>query len=211
MRIMTSDRSQRVLSGSGFTVIELLIAVLITGILAAASFQFYITMQQQVTTQQDISDMQQMNRACLQEIGKTLRLAGYMLPPLHPAYEIAGDHISVYTGCDSASCAWPVDTTEYYLEEYTETEYATVPFRPDGMVLYKLMKKEDDWPEPLPFADFITSIRYDITRPDSTELAVTLEVQTCKGDESFTGNDGFRTFINTERVSIRNLSIIEEE
>jgi hypothetical protein len=130
-----------------------------------------------------------------------------MLPVGHPPYEIVDDHIWIYTGCDSASCVWPVDTTEYYLEEYTETEYTTVPFRPDGMVLYKLMKKKDDWVEPLPFADFITSITYNILKIDSTEMAITLEVQTCKGDETFSSNDGFRTFVNTERVSMRNLSM----
>lgn len=190
----------------GFTLIELLIAALITAVLAAAAFQFYITMQQQVTTQKDISDMQQISRSCLQEIGKNLRMAGYMLPAGHSAYEIpTATEIHIYIGVGDPSAVDPVDTTIYYLQEYTSAEYADVPFLPTGMQLYKLMKQEDDWTDPQVFADFITNISF--TEIPPAEMAITLEVQTAKGDETFDKNDGFRTFINTERITMRNLTM----
>lgn len=194
---------------NGFTLIELIIAALITAILAAAAFQFYVTMQQQVTTQKDISDMQQISRSCLQEIGKNLRMAGYMLPvtdPPHPAYDIVtSTEIWIYIGIGDPSAVDPVDTIKYFLEEYTSAEYANVPFLPTGMQLFKLMKQEEDWADPEVFADFITTISF--TPIGTSEMAITLEVTTAKGDETFNMNDGFRTFVNTERITMRNLTI----
>lgn len=190
----------------GFTLIELLIAALITAVLAAAAFQFYVTMQQQVTTQKDISDMQQISRSCLQEIGKNLRMAGYMLPAGHPAYDLpTTSELWIYVGIGDLSDPDPVDTVRYFLQEYTSTEYAEVPFLPTGMQLFKLMKWQDDWTEPQVFADFITSITFTEILP--AEMAIILEVQTSKGDETFNQNSGFRTFINTERITMRNLTI----
>lgn len=192
----------------GFTLIELLIAVLITAILAAAAFQFYVTMQQQVTTQKEISDMQQLNRSCLQEISKTLRMAGYMLPSGHPAFDtISSSEIWIYIGTGNLSDPDPVDTTKYFLEEFTSDQYAVVPGLATGMKLYNLMKQEEgaDWTEPKIFADYITSIAF--VPIGTSELAITIEVQTSKKDDTFAANNGFRTFVNTERVNMRNLTM----
>ncbi|UCE24737.1 MAG: prepilin-type N-terminal cleavage/methylation domain-containing protein [Candidatus Zixiibacteriota bacterium] len=206
--IKISNWTRRYLAGDGFTLIELLIALLITAVLAAAAFQFYITMQQQVVTQQDISDMQQVSRSCLQEIGKAVRMAGYMahtLPPGTLAYEISGDSLTVNMGCDDPTCPGLVHYVRFFLQEYDGDDYAKVPFRPDGMLIYKLMKETDASIGPEVYADLITSITY--TPIGTSELAITLEVQTAKGDESFETNNGFRTFVNTERVTMRNVSL----
>ena len=194
----------------GFSILELLIAVLITAVIAAAAFQFYVTMNQNVITQQEISDMQQISRSCLQEISKTLRMAGYMLStidPTHPAYEIIGDDLYVYVGCIDAGCPDPIDTTRYYLEEFTVAEYAAVPALPSGMQIYKLMKQEDEGAAAEIYADFVKSIMFTPIGTGDEEMAITLEVQTSMGDETHSGNDGFRTFSNTERVSMRNVSM----
>jgi len=191
----------------GFSVVELLIAVLITGIIAAAAFQFYVTMNQNVVTQQEISEMQGICRACLQEISKTLRMAGYLLQqvqPGHPPYEIIGDTLFVYVGCIDASCPDPVDTTKYFLSEFSATDYDGVPGRPAGMQIYKLMVQPDGDSASI-FADFVQSIMF--TPIGTEEMAVTMNVQASRADETFTDNNGFRTFSNTERVSMRNVSM----
>lgn len=198
--IVTADKR------NGFTLLELLVAALITAVLAAASFQFYVTMQQQVTSQKDISDMQAISRSCLQEMSKNLRMAGYMLPAGHPPYDTSSaNEIEIYIGVGDPSAADAVDTIRYFLEEFTSAEYADVPFLPTGMTLYKLMKWQDNWTDPQVFADFITSLTF--TPIGTSEMIITLEVTTAKGDETFTLNNGFRTFVNTERVTIRNLAI----
>ncbi len=200
--------TRRYFAGGGFTLIELLIALLITAVLAAAAFQFYITMQQQVVTQQEISDMQQISRSCLQEMGKAVRMAGYMahtLPPGTPAWDTSGTTLTINMGCDDPTCPGIVHYVRFFLQEYTEDDYAKVPFRPDGMSIYKLMKETDASIGPEVYADGIVSITY--TPIGTSEMAITLEVQTSKGDESFDQNSGFRTFVNTERVTMRNVTL----
>ncbi len=187
---------------NGFTLIELLIAALITGIITAAAFQFYVTMQEQVITQQSISDMQQISRSSLQEMGKSLRMAGYMVPS-YDAYEING--CSLIVNYSASGTEDDLSQTTYFLEEFDEAEYAKVVFRPDGMQLYKLMRDDGGADGPQTFADFITSITY--TEIGTSEMAITLEVTTARGDEAFDANDGFRTFVNTERVNMRNVSM----
>ncbi|UCG62921.1 MAG: prepilin-type N-terminal cleavage/methylation domain-containing protein [Candidatus Zixiibacteriota bacterium] len=204
-----NTKEKKLIGGhAGFTLIELLIAALITAILAVAAFQFYVTMQQQVTSQKEISDMQQISRSCLQEISKTLRMAGYMLPEGHPAFDtISSAEIWVYIGTGDLSALDPVDTTKYYLQEFDAAQYDKVPGLAAGMKLYNLIKESEEpgWTQPEIFADYITSLSF--LPIGSSEIAVTIEVQTSKKDETFNANNGFRTFVNTERVNMRNLTI----
>ena len=119
----------------GFTLIEVLIAALITGIIATASFQFYAKVGHQSEVQYDVSEMQNICRICIYDIRKTLRSAGYMVGT-HAPYEINNDTLSVYY-----SDTQPVDTTLFFLQEFSAPDYAAVPGLPSGMKLYYLMKK----------------------------------------------------------------------
>lgn len=200
--IFNRNRSQ-----TGFSLLELLIALLITGAIAAAAFQFYVTMNQNVITQQEISEMQQISRSCLQEISKTVRMAGYMLQqvsPGHLPYEIIDDTLFVYQGCIDVGCPDPVDTTRYFLSEFGESDYAGVPGLPTGMQIYKLMRQQDRDTVEL-YADFVQSILF--TPIGTQEMAITMTVQAARTDETFSENNGFRTFSNTERISMRNVSM----
>jgi len=78
---------------AGFTILEVLVAGLITGILAMSSFQFYVSMHNQTLTQEEVSDMQTNCRASLHEIGQTLRMGGYKLSDTHNPFEITGDSL----------------------------------------------------------------------------------------------------------------------
>jgi prepilin-type N-terminal cleavage/methylation domain-containing protein len=182
----------------GFTLIEVLIATAITAIISLASFQFYVSMHNSTTTQQQISDMQQLCRASLDEMAKTLRMAGYKLDG-HPAYEINGDSLAVYYSQTN-----PVDTVMYFLQEFTDQEYADLDSRRGDIKFYNLMKQVNS-NLPTVFADCISGIRYSVV--NSSTLAITLQTLTRKPDETHDANNGFRTFSATERVNIRNLSL----
>ncbi len=192
---------------TGFSILELMIALLITGIIATAAFQFYITMNQNVITQQEISEMQQICRCSLQEISKTVRMAGYLLKqvsPGHPAYEVIDDTLFVYVGWVEAGCTDDIDTTRYFLSEFSGAEYSDVPGLPAGMQIYKLMIQQDSDTAEV-YADFVQSIMF--TELGGEEMAITMNVQAARADETFFDNNGFRTFSNTERVSLRNVSM----
>ncbi len=61
----------------GFTLVELLVTLAIAGIVTAAIYEIYLSIQKQEVAQEEIADMQQGIRIATDQITKELRLAGY--------------------------------------------------------------------------------------------------------------------------------------
>lgn len=182
----------------GYTLIELLIALIITGIIATAGFEFYLKMHNSTLAQEEISDMQQSSRASLERISKSLRMAGFKVNG-HPAYRINGESLYVF-----ASISQPVDTILYFLADYDNTELLGV----DSLATYlrprKLMIKVNSG-APEVFADNIRSLHFRVVNP--TTILVSVTVQPLKSDESYATNEGYRMYTANERVKMRNLGI----
>jgi prepilin-type N-terminal cleavage/methylation domain-containing protein len=89
MRTTTHFCTQSLLSQAGHTLLEVLIALLIMGIVTTAIFQTYVVQHNNYTTQEEITNVQQNARAAIQELGKHARMAGFALPlgvaPIRPA------------------------------------------------------------------------------------------------------------------------------
>lgn len=64
-------------SESGFTLVELLITMVISGVIMAAVYAAYTVNQKVYTEQQHVVYMQQNIRAALQMLGREIRMAGY--------------------------------------------------------------------------------------------------------------------------------------
>ena len=185
----------RLRGSDGFTLLELLIAVGITGAIAAAGFNFYVSMHNTTLSQQTISDMQQASRSCLEEITGTLRMAGYKLPAGTAPYKIANDTLYVYY-----SNTKPVDTVVYYLAP----NYVLGQGAPDGWKPMYLMKRVNSEAAAI-YADVLRSISY--TPIDAATITVAVTAQTEKADEAWKHDKGYRSFTSTERVTIRNLAL----
>ncbi|UCE25716.1 MAG: prepilin-type N-terminal cleavage/methylation domain-containing protein [Candidatus Zixiibacteriota bacterium] len=195
MKTLKPDRFR---SSRGFTILEVLIAGLITAILATASFRFYTSMHNQTETQYEVSEVQHQCRASVNDIKKTLRQAGFKLVG-HPAAEMNGDSLAVYF-----SETQPVDTVLYYLEEFNDHDYWRVPDLPEGQKLYKLMKRRNS-STPEIYTDYIVDI--DFTQVDTRTMLITVTAQVSKKDDSFQENGGFRTWTLDEQVTLRNVTI----
>ena len=181
-------------SSLGYSVIELLVAAVLTGIVSMAGFRFYVQVHNQTIAQDEISDMQQRSRAALEEISKTLRMAGYKVGS-HDAYHINNDTLYVFF-----SDTQPIDTVVFYLSRYSSYSVSEddVP-----TPIYNLMMKRNS-ETPAIYADNITSIEYDLI--DASSMEVVLQVQAGKPDETFDENGGIRTFTNSEIITMRNLT-----
>lgn len=189
---------KRLRTNHGYTIIELLIALFMTGLISMAGFQFYVAMHNSTIVQEEVSEMQNNCRASLDDIIRNLRMAGYRVGG-HVPYSINGDSLCVYY-LDSAS----IDTVLYYLASYTTSELATLPSYPDGLVPRKLMKQENGAAAAV-FSDYIHDITY--TAVSSSTVEVTLEVQSSRPDEGFAENEGYRILSATETVNLRNLML----
>jgi len=192
---------KRIRKTNGYTILEILIAVMITGILATSGFQFYSTMHNQTLTQEDISEMQHSSRVTLQEIAKTLRMAGYKLPDTHVPYVISSDTLWVFYGQTQ-----PVDTVVYFLQETVdpyggggemeEAERISPPMQ--------LMKQVNSQTAAT-FAEGIQSISY--TALDASNIVISVTTMTLRPDESYSENSGYRTLVTSERVKLRNVDL----
>ncbi|MBI5266507.1 MAG: prepilin-type N-terminal cleavage/methylation domain-containing protein [candidate division Zixibacteria bacterium] len=177
---------------AGFTLIEMLIAVGLTGAIAAFGFNFYVSMHNTTLSQQDISDMQQASRSCLEEITNTLRMGGFKIDTAHVPFQVVADTLWVYY-----SNTKPMDTVMYYLTPNT----VLGPSAPNGWKPKYLMKKVNSQAAGI-FADVVNSIRY--TAVDSATMTVSVTTQTPKADEAWKHNSGYRSYTSTGRVTIRN-------
>lgn len=67
-------------NAKGFTLLETLISLVITGIVTASIMNVYLTSHKNYIIQEDITDIQQNARASIDELARQIRLAGYELP-----------------------------------------------------------------------------------------------------------------------------------
>ena len=178
----------------GYTVTEVLIAMLMTGIVSMAGFQFYIKMHNQTLNQENISEMQQNSRASLQEIIGSLRIAGYKIDG-HAPFAINGDSLYVFS-----SITQPVDTILYYLVPYTIGEYSLLESMPRELHPHKLMRKVNSQ-TPEIFSDYINEIQFNAINASTVEVII--KVQPQRPDLDYAENEGLRLYTATETVIIR--------
>lgn len=77
--------NQKIRTESGTSLIELLIALVITGIVTLAIMKTYAIQHENYLVQDDVINMQQSARACIDELTRQIRMAGHDLPPGLPA------------------------------------------------------------------------------------------------------------------------------
>jgi len=108
-----------ILQNRGTTLIELLVALAITGVVTMSVMRLYVTQHENYLTQDDITMTQQNARASIDELTRNIRMAGNELPGSLPAL-IAGNHNPdtitinyVATSCEtSLSSAMPNTSAE---------------------------------------------------------------------------------------------------
>ncbi|MBV5329870.1 MAG: PilW family protein [Chlorobium sp.] len=74
---LPSTRHSSLINNSGFTLIELMLTVAISGIIIAAIYAAYISQQRTYLTQEQVAEMQQNIRAGLDTMVREIRMAGY--------------------------------------------------------------------------------------------------------------------------------------
>ena len=197
MNTVYNGSLRKIRSSAGVTIVELLIACLISATVAAASFQFYSSMHGAAMAQDTISELQHQGRNTLRDMRKTVRMAGFDLDS-HIPYLISGDTLAIYF-----SMTQPVDTVLYYLDEFSSSDYLKVLHRPTGRKLYRLYKKTNSEQAGL-YADFVNE--FTVVQMNSTTLIMSITVMAERADDRYTENNGYRTYSQGERVSLRNVS-----
>ena len=177
---------------AGVSLVEVLVSVIITGLLATASFQFYSDINGRTLTQQDMSDLQNICRTTVYELEKNIRMAGYKIGS-HEPFEIAGDTLFVYQQGTN-----PVDTIRYYLS--IESSIHDVE---GSHQLYRLMKQMNSTAA-VPMSDHLRTLVF--TEIDSANIQVDVTAESIRRDHEYVNNDGFKSYSLTELIKIRNVN-----
>jgi len=120
----------------GFTLIEMAIGILLTGVILSASFSIYLTQHKQLLVQDEISDLQSNVRAATAELATRIRMAGYGLPNSIRA-------IQAYdTNPDSIAIAYASNELNGIHLEQSMPEASAI-LRCDGHDLSNI--RENDW------------------------------------------------------------------
>ena len=174
---------ERVLENQkGITLIEILIAALLTLIIGAAALGFYVSQHNSWLVQEDISEMQQNLRVVLDEISKNTRRAGYGVPAGHPTILLRPDTLTLFYQ-DSLQ----IDTVKYYVS------------RADS--LHPRLVRQINANYARAYAEDIESITF-----SQVEKLITITIVAREGrrDPEYTGQDKYRRRTITSRALVRN-------
>ncbi|MGB2698397.1 MAG: hypothetical protein WBD28_11135 [Candidatus Zixiibacteriota bacterium] len=165
----------------GISLVEVLIAAVLTLVIGAAALGFYITQHNSWLAQEDVSDMQQNIRVALDEISKNIRKAGYGVPAGHPSILVYSDSLVIFFQ-DSTQ----VDTVKYYVS-WADTLHPC---------LLRKVNSNYAWA----YAEDIELIQF--TQADKL-ITITIQARESRRDPEYTG-DGYRRRTITSKALVRN-------
>lgn len=167
---------------AGFTLVELMVAMVMLSIVSTATFYFYIGQHQAYVTQSDVSDMQQNGRAAVRELSYHLRQAGFNTPADSAAFTIffvGGGRDSITINHHDTSYTFFVDATDS---------------------LHPLFMRRVDSDSAVVFAENIDSLGFNLV--SANEVSIAIVARTSRTDHA-SGDYRRRRFATL--VNIRNL------
>jgi len=101
----------------GFTIIELMVALVISAVVMAAVYTIFITQQKTYAIQTGVTDMQQNARAALMLMVRDLRMAGADIGSSFSVQDYAGTAITAHTSVTQGAGDDPDEITVVYATE----------------------------------------------------------------------------------------------
>lgn len=172
----------RINNNAGFTLVELLIASVLASLITFIAMDAYLTQNEQLIVQEQVSDMQQRGRAALDEIAYNLRQCGFNTPDSVAACVI-GDNPN---GPDTLTINHHGDDIIYYVEDSDSLNPV-------------LIKDVNDNPQT--YADGIEDLT--VTAISSDLVQVNITARSASVDESTAKDYRRRTY--SMRIKLRNL------
>ena len=172
----------------GMSIIELLIATILSLLVLSAALEFYLSQHKNWLMQNEVAEVQQNARVCVDEIAETLRMAGYGLPTGHPSVEIGTDSLTVYAFNETYA---DIDTMKYFIFSW-DTRYPYLVRHVNGEAAAF-------------FSNDVESLKVAEISPRRFKISLTSRSE--RPDEGFIGGDGYRRRTVTTEDVARNLAI----
>ena len=184
---------------SGFTLVELLIAMTIGLVILAALSSTFLMQRKAYDVQEQIAEMVQTARAAMDMMTREIRMAGYDPTGLAGATIVSVTSNSINFTLDITDTAGtgPSDEkTDGPNENITYSLYTA-----DG--IQKLGRKSTSGAVNQPVAENIEDLQI-VQSGDS--INVSLTARTSKPDPDYSANNGYRTYTLTSFITPRNLA-----
>ena len=184
----------------GFTIIELLIAIAIMGIIIGALFSFSIAQRKYFSLQAQISEMTQNTRAALDMIAGEVAMAGY-------------------SPSGTASSRIPYNLSQ--LQIYADVDGNGVETDPNENITYtydasnKRILRSTPGGGNQPFSENVQSFIFEYLDAQGNpttatanirQIRLTITGRTGKPDHLYATNSGYRTYTLTSQITPRNLT-----
>jgi len=187
-------------TNDGFTIIELLIAIAIMGIIIGVMFSFSIAQRKYFSVQEEISEMTQNTRAAMDMIAGELAMAGYS-PSDTAAFSgipYSASQLQIYADLNGDGDR--TDPNENIIYTYDTSNK-------------RILRDTGGGNQPLSenIQSFIFEYLNDQGNPTTVtanvrQIRLTITGRTGKPDRLYTTNSGYRTYTLTSSVTPRNLA-----
>ncbi len=185
---------------SGFTLVELLIAMAISGIVLGAAVNTFLAQRWSYALQEHVTAMTQGTRAAMEMVTREVRMAGYN--PARTSFDgITYDPTQVQIRADLNGDGDTADTNETIAYVYNPATQ-------------QLMRETDGSSQPI--ADHIQAFTFDYvdgagtsttTTANIRQIRITITARTATPDPRSAANGGYRTYRLTSLVTPTNLAL----
>jgi len=182
----------------GFSLIELITALGISGIVLAAVTATFISQSRSYDAQEQINGMQQAARAAMDIITREVRMAGYDPTSASISGIVACSATSIQVRADVVV---PADGLTTGLDEDITYSFDD----PNDEIL----REAETLVEDIDLFDIDCLDENGLataTLADMRQIQVTITARTAKSDPNYTSNGGYRTFTLTSLITPRNLA-----
>ncbi|MDY6854102.1 MAG: prepilin-type N-terminal cleavage/methylation domain-containing protein [Thermodesulfobacteriota bacterium] len=193
----------------GFTLIELMIALVITSMVVAGTFYYFTTQEKAFIVQEQITEMQQNARGGIDFISRELRMIGYGVTSGAIITEADSNAITFLGDIDGdgspETIRYALDATNLQLTREVDFGGAVEVaenITSTGLVFQYFNNNDNDLSttDPLPLnATNRTNIR---------RINVSVTARTDNPDPDYSANNGYRTISYTTNIRPRNLGLI---
>jgi len=184
----------------GFTLVELLIAMAISGIVLSAAVNTFIAQRRSYALQEQVTEMTQRTRAAMEMVTREARMAVYT--PAGTSFDgITYNPTQVHIRADLNGDGDTADANETIVYSYNNTTH-------------QLLRDTDGSSQPI--ADHIQAFTFDYldgagtsttTTANIRQIRITITACTAKPDPRYSANGGYRTYRLTSLVTSKNLAL----
>lgn len=186
----------------GFSLIELLIAIAISGIVLGAVSSLFIMQNKSYSIQEQVAEMQQNARAAMDIMTREIRMAGYDPTGLANASIVSATSNSINLTQDTNGDGDTADANE----NITYSLYTSGGIQKIGRNTGGGNQPVVEHIQALTFAYYDSDGNTTAILANIRQIELTITARTANPDPDYTTNDGYRTCTLTSLITPRNLA-----